>query len=152
LRDVAAGDECEGYADAEDQGGDAVEEWDEWRGRAQANFGEGKNDVVHDAVEGHPEESAVEEGMWREGELAAGEEEDGGGGEGDEEVEEQAEESGAVAHAKGGAAEGATGNVLEESDGGYAAKTVEDEGVRDVECADEESGTGDDLPEWGMIG
>jgi hypothetical protein len=152
LRNVAAGYECEGYADAEDEGGDAVDERSEWRRRAQANFGEGENDIVHDAVEGNAKEGAVEPGMTREWELAAGKEEDGGGGESDEEVEDQAEQSGAMAHAKGGAAEGATGDVLEKSDGGYAAETVEDEGVRDVECADEKSGTGDDLPQWGMIG
>ena len=81
----------------------------------------------------------------------AGEEEDGGGGEGDEVVEEQSEQSGAVAHAKGGAAKDATGDALENSDGGHAPETVEDEGVRDVECADNQSGTGDDLPECRTI-
>ena len=47
---------------------------------------------------------------------------------------------------------GATSDALEDSDGRHAAEAVEDEGVRDVECADEKSGTGDDLPEGGTIG
>ena len=151
LWNVAASYECKGDADAEDQGGDAVDERNKRRYRPPTDFGEWKNDVVHDTVEGHTEERAVEEGVTREGEFAAGKEEDGGGGEGDEEMEEQAEERRADAHAKGGAAEGPAGDALENPGGGYAAETVEDEGVRDVECADEESGTGDDLPEWGAI-
>ena len=152
LRDVAAGDEGERDADAEDEGGDAVDERYEWRHRSQANFGKWKNDVVHDDVEGHSEEGAVEPGTMRERELPSGEEEDGGGAEGDEEVEEQAEERRTVAHAKGGATQGAAGDALKDSDRGYAAETVEDEGVRDVQCANKKSGTGDDLPEWGVIG
>ena len=82
----------------------------------------------------------------------AGEEEDGGGGEGDEEVKKQAQESSAMSHAKGRPAEDTAGDALKNSGGRYAAETIEDEGVRDVECADEESGTGDDLPERGTIG
>jgi hypothetical protein len=90
--------------------------------------------------------------MMREWELTSGEEEDAGSGEGDEEVEEQSEEGRSLAHAKCGAAQGAAGDALKDSDGGCAAETIEDEGVRDVQCANKKSGTGDDLPEWGVIG
>jgi hypothetical protein len=57
-----------------------------------------------------------------------------------------------VPHAKDRAAVDAAGDALEDSDWRHAAEAIEDKGVRDVECADEKSGTGDDLPEWGMIG
>jgi hypothetical protein len=57
-----------------------------------------------------------------------------------------------MSHAKGRPAEDTAGDALKNSGGRYAAETIEDEGVRDVECADEESGTGDDLPERGTIG
>jgi hypothetical protein len=67
-------------------------------------------------------------------------------------MEEQAKERGAVAHAKCGAAHGAAGDSLKDSDGGYSPETVEDESVRDVQCANKKSGTGDDLPERGVIG
>ena len=64
---------------------------------------------------------------------------------------DESDERGAVPHAEGRAAVDATGNALEDSDGRYSAETIEDEGVRDVERADEERGTGDDLPERGAI-
>ena len=41
-------------------------------------------------------------------------------------------------HGKGGAAEDTAGDALEDAGGRYAAEAVEDEGVGDVECADEE--------------
>jgi len=56
-----------------------------------------------------------------------------------------------VSHAKSRATVDAAGDALENSDGRHAAETVEDKGVRDVERADEERGTGDDLLEWGAI-
>ena len=151
MRDVAAGDEGERDADAEDEGGDAVDERDEWRHRSQANFRKGKNDVIHDDVEGHAEESAVEPGAASERELTSGEKKDGCGAEGDDEVADEADEGGPVPHAKGSASVDAAGDALENSDGRHAAEAIEDEGVRDVECADEERGTGRDLPKWGVI-
>ena len=57
-----------------------------------------------------------------------------------------------MSHAQSHAAVDTAGDALENSDGGHTAEAVEDEGVRDVECADEERGTGDDLPELGVIG
>ena len=137
--------------DADDEGGYAVDERDEGRCGPEADLREREDDVVHNNVEGYAKEGAVEPGVACDGELMAHEKEDGGGGEGDEEVEEQAKQGGAMAHAKGGATQDAAGDALENSGGGYAAETKEDEGVRDVECANEESGTGDDLPEWGVI-
>jgi hypothetical protein len=150
LWNVATGYECQGDTDAKDEGGDAVDERDEGRCRTEADFREREDDVVHDDVESYAKERAVEPGATTKWELVADEEEDCGGGEGDEEVEEQAEQGGAVAHAKGGATQDAAGYALENSSGGYAAETKKDEGVTDVERANEESGTGDDLPEWGV--
>ena len=153
LWGVAAVDEGERDADAEDEGGDSVDEGNQrWEGRSWRHFRQWKHDVVHDAIESYSEESAVEPWVARQWDLTSGEEEDGGGAEGDEEVADQADERGAVPHGEGRAAVDAAGDALKDSDGGYAAETVEDEGVRDVQCANKKSGTGDDLPERGVIG
>jgi hypothetical protein len=152
LRDVTASDEGEGDADAEDESGDAVDEWNRRReGRPGGHLRQWEHDVVHDAIKSYSEESAIEPGMLREGKLTGGEEESGCGTEGDEEVADQAEEGGAASHAEDGSAVDATGDALEDSDGRHAAQTVKDEGIRDVESADEERGTSDDLPERGMV-
>ena len=66
-------------------------------------------------------------------------------------MEEQAEQGGSMAHPKGGSAEDSTGDTLKNSDWSHAAKTVEDKGVGDVECADQKSRSGDDFPEGGTI-
>jgi hypothetical protein len=79
FRNVTASYEGKWDTDAEDEGGDAVDERDEGRCGAWADFRGWKNDVVHDDVEGNAEERAVEERAATEIELACCEEEDGGG-------------------------------------------------------------------------
>lgn len=79
MCDVAAGYEGEGNPDADDEGGDAIDERNERRGRPRADFGQRKNYVVHDDIEGNPEEGAVERRMTGERQFAAGEQEDGSG-------------------------------------------------------------------------
>jgi hypothetical protein len=152
LHDVAASYECEGDADAEDKCGHSVDERDEWGCRAEANFGEWENYVVHDDVESNTEEAAVYPWAAPKRELAAGEKEDGRGGEGDEEVAEQPDEGRSMTHTKGGAAINSTCDALKNPDGRYAAESIEDKGVGEVEYADEERGTGYDPPERGTIG
>jgi hypothetical protein len=151
LWDVATGDECERNSDAEDKGGNAVDERDERGCRAEANFGERENYIVHDDVESNAEEAAVYPRMTSERKPAAGEKEDGGGGEGDEEVAEQPDEGRSMTHAKCGATIDSACDALKNPDWRYAAESIEDEGVGEVEYTDEEGGTGDDLPERGRI-
>jgi hypothetical protein len=82
---------------------------------------------------------------------ASGKEEDGCGAAGYEEVADQADNRRAMSHAEGRPAVNAAGDALENSEGGYATKAIKNEGVGDVQCADEECGAGDDLPERGTI-
>ena len=65
---------------------------------------------------------------------------------------DQPDEGCSMTHAKGGAAIDSACDALKNPDGRYAAESIEDEGVGEVEHADEESGTGDDLPERWTIG
>jgi len=91
--------------------------------------------------------------MMRERELASDEQENQGGAESDEEVADEAYESGAMTHGESCASEDAAGDALEDSDGGYAAEAIKDKSIRDVQRADQERGTGDDLPKrWAIDG
>ena len=62
-------------------------------------------------------------------------------------MEEQAEQGGLVAHVEGSSAENTTRDALKNSGWSHTAEAIKDKGVRDVQYADEKSGSGDDLPE-----
>lgn len=134
---MAAGDEGDGDAYTEDECGDAIHEG--YRGEMGLwdNVGQREDDVVHDDVNRYTVEGAVEQGTAGEREPAAGKKVDSCRSEGDEEVEDEAEQGGAAALSEGGTTEKAAGDTLKNSNGRDAMETIEDEGVGDVEDANE---------------
>jgi hypothetical protein len=141
---IAFGDEAERYADEQNVSDDAVQERPDGEVGLGIEVGGWNDDVVHDAVDGDAVDGSGEDGPAVEWEFAADIDINSGDGESDEVVDDQSKGRGDHAIVICERADEAGSDGLRDSNCRDAHTSEEDEGVREIEGADKQSGTCDD--------